>query len=533
MFPTSAFRTCAIIAAALIALAASFSLAQTPASSFVADEILVKLRRGTPKKTSNELFSRSGAASQETLGDLGWVRVKVRKGRDPRAAAIEMIQHPDVEAAQPNYYYRLAAAPNDPMWSQSGLYGLTRISAPAAWDATTGSATVVVANIDTGMRYTHEDLAANMWTNPGEVLGNGVDDDGNGFADDYYGYDFFFNDPDPLDEHGHGTHTAGTIGAAGNNALGVVGVNWSVKMMAIKIFNSTGSGTTSAMLINAYNYIRMMKDRGVNIRVTNNSYSGADEADDYDQATKDAIDAMGDAGILNVFAAGNNSSNNDTASIPNYPASYTSPSVLAVAASTSDETRASFSAFGADSVDVAAPGSAVLSTTNAGDNSYGHSSGTSMAAPHVTGAAALLAAFNPALSPASIKATLLNTVDRFANLGPAVEQNWANTPVRSRGRLNVARALQNQTACAFAVSSNAINVHKKGGYFTIGVSSAPNCDFAVRSSANWLWVEGPDARTGSVQVKIRAAVSPRPSRSTTLVIAGQAVTVTQSRLAAN
>ena len=115
------------------------------------------------------------------------------------------------------------------------MYGLNKISAPAAWDLTTGSSAVVVADIDTGIRYTHEDLVANVWQNPGEIAGNGIDDDGNGFIDDYYGYDFRYNDPDPWDEHGHGTHTAGTIGAAGNNLLGVVGVNWNVKVMSIKI----------------------------------------------------------------------------------------------------------------------------------------------------------------------------------------------------------------------------------------------------------------------------------------------------------
>jgi subtilisin family serine protease len=142
------------------------------------------------------------------------------------------------------------------------------------------------------------------------------------------------------------------------------------------------------MLINAYNDVRLMKNRGINIRVTNNSYSGCDEACGYDQATKDALDAMGNAGILNIFAAGNNAINNDTSAAPNYPATYTSPSVLAVAASTSTDIRASFSAYGPTSVDLAAPGSGILSTTNTSNSSYGGNSGTSMAPPHVTGAAA-------------------------------------------------------------------------------------------------------------------------------------------------
>ncbi len=189
-----------------------------------------------------------------------------------------------------------------------------------------------------------------MWSNPGETPGNGIDDDSNGFIDDVYGYDFRFNDADPLDEHGHGTHVAGTIGAKGNNALGVVGVNWHVRLMAIKIYDATGFGTTSAMLINAYNYVRLMKTNGVNIRVTNNSYSGCDEACGYDQATKDALDAMGNAGILNVFAAGNDNTNIDTS--PAFPAGYTSPSVLSVASSTSTDARSGFSNYGAENVDL-------------------------------------------------------------------------------------------------------------------------------------------------------------------------------------
>jgi hypothetical protein len=154
-------------------------------------------------------------------------------------------------------------------------------------------------DIDTGANYNHPDLAANMWTNPGEINGNMIDDDGNGFVDDFYGWDFRFNDSDPFDQHGHGTHTSGTIGAVGNNGVGVVGVNWTVRLMTIKIYSAAATDTTSAQLIAAYQYVLMMKNRGINIRVTNNSYGGCPETCGYDQATKDAIDALGNAGILN------------------------------------------------------------------------------------------------------------------------------------------------------------------------------------------------------------------------------------------
>ena len=309
---------------------------------------------------SRRVNDKNRGVMLEKLGDLGWQRIKVPAGTKLSSVLARYRGSEEVEAAQPNFYYHLLNTPNDP--SYGSQYGMAKISAPQAWDLTTGSSTVVIANIDTGAKYTHEDLAANMWTNPGEVPNNGMDDDGNGFVDDYYGYDFFFNDPDPLDENGHGTHTTGILGAVGNNSLGVVGVNWNVKIMSIKIYNSIGFGTTSAMLINAYNYVRMMKQRGVNIRVTNNSYGGCDEACGYDQATKDAIDALGNAGVLEVFAAGNDGENIDVQ--PAYPASYTSPSILTVANSTSTDARSGSSNFGPIGVDLAAPGTSILSTVN-------------------------------------------------------------------------------------------------------------------------------------------------------------------------
>lgn len=500
---------------------ASFAAAGSQTASLATGEVLVKIRKETSGKAAADMFSRLGGDRVEALGGTQWRLVHISGDADLTSQIRKFSQQSEVEAAQPNFYYHLLAVPNDPLWPNSGLWGMSKISAPQAWDIFTGSSSVVVADIDTGARYTHEDLAPNMWVNTGEIPGNGFDDDGNGFADDYYGYDFFFNDPDPLDEHGHGTHTAGTIGAAGNNALGVAGVNWNIRVMPIKIYNSTGFGTTSAMLVNAYDYIRMMKLRGVNIRVTNNSYGGCDEACGYDQATKEGIDAMTDAGILSVFAAGNNGWNNDAVSAPVYPAAYTSPGILTVASSTTTDARSSFSNWGLKSIDIAAPGSGILSTGRNSDSSYVLMSGTSMATPHVAGAAALLAAYDPTLSPASLKATLLNTGDPLTL--------WSSTPIRTNARLNIFAALQNRTTCTFAVNENSIQAVTKGGEYVISVSAPPNCDYSVSSSERWASILSGDTATGNAAIHVWVRVNQRITRTASIHIADKTVNITQSR----
>lgn len=499
----------------LVTLVAAFG---QKTERFVPNEILVKFDVLSEAALSRSVFEGFGAEFVEKLGDLGWHRVKLPGGMSVHDAETRFRRHPSVLAVQPNYFYSLLTTPNDPQYPTPGMWGLPKISAPDAWKLTTGSSEVVVAVIDTGMRLTHEDLAANLWINPDEIPGNGIDDDGNGFIDDVHGWDFRFDDNDPSDQHGHGTHVAGTIGAVGNNGIGTVGVNWNVRLMPIKIYSQAANDTTSAMLINAYNYVRIMKLRGVNIRVTNNSYGGCNEACGFDQATKDAIDALGDAGVLNIFAAGNNNRNTDE--MPFYPGSYDSPSILNVANSTSADVRASTSNFGVATVDLAAPGSAILSTTNGSDSSYGGSSGTSMAAPHVAGAAALLAAHRPDLSAASLKATLMNTVDEL----PA----WQGL-VRTGGRLNVFAAMQSPTVCTFVPETESIFVPTKGGVFTINVEAPPNCDHTVRASRHWIQTISPRNLSGSGPVQFRVTVNNTRVRSGELLVGGVPVVITQSR----
>jgi subtilisin family serine protease len=326
-----------------------------------------------------------------------------------------------IRGLEPDRMITAAALPNDPSFSR--LYGLHNtgqtggladadIDAAEAWDVTTGSRSVVVSVIDTGVDYRHPDLAANVWTNPREVAGDRIDNDGNGYVDDVYGWDFANNDADPFDDEGHGTHVAGTIGAVGNNGTGVTGVNWQVSIMALKFLDANGSGTTSAAIA-AINYAtKMRRDFGVNIVATNNSWGGGG----FSSSLQNAINAGGSAGILFVAAAGNEGVNNDTT--PSYPASYSSGSIIAVAATDSSNRLASFSNYGATSVDVAAPGVGILSTTP--NNTYASYSGTSMATPQVTGVVALLKAARPDATADQIRAAILSTTTPVAGLAGKV-----------------------------------------------------------------------------------------------------------------
>jgi hypothetical protein len=280
----------------------------------------------------------------------------------------------------------------------------------------------VVGIIDTGIDFSHPDLAGTAWINPGEnctgCRANGVDDDANGYVDDWRGWDFVNNDNDPFDDHGHGTHVAGTIAGLGNNGVGVAGINWTGRVAALKFLDWFGSGTM-ADAVRALDYAT---ENG--IRVTNNSWGGSE----FSQALLDAIERFGAAGGLYVAAAGNESLDTDTT--PMYPGAYSSSAIISVAATDSRDGLASFSNHGRTSVDLGAPGVSIYSTLPG--NTYDWWSGTSMATPHVAGAAALVKAARPGASSMAIKALLLRTVDAKSSLADTT----------TGGRLNVGTAVR-------------------------------------------------------------------------------------------
>ncbi len=327
--------------------------------------------------------------------------------------------------AEPNYIYQHNATSNDTYYINGSLWGMYGdATSPAnqygsqageAWAAgKTGSNTVYIGIIDEGYMYTHEDLTANAGVNPGETAGNGIDDDGNGLIDDVYGWDFDGNNNTVFDGVGddHGTHVAGTIGGVGGNGKGVAGVCWNVKLLNAKFLGTRGGTTTNA--IKAVDYFTDLKSRhNLNLVATNNSWGGGG----FSQALMDAIARANTAGILFIAAAGNSGTNNDVT--PSYPSGYTSSNIIAVASITNTGALSSFSQYGAKTVDLGAPGSAIYSSVpvstrvknkNVITSGYASYSGTSMATPHVTGGVALYASTHPGATAVQIKAAILGSV---------------------------------------------------------------------------------------------------------------------------
>jgi hypothetical protein len=411
----------------------SFPTPQHP-EKYISGRLLVRFRTGRAavrKAAAHLALGAQVKAAFQAVPDLQLVQLP--QGMEVAEAVRQYRQNPDVLYAEPDYrVFPTDVTPNDPLFSltwglknngdQNGIAGAD-IKAPAAWQRSTGSRSVVIGLLDTGVDYTHPELAANIYRNIPDCNSNSLDDDGNGWIDDCNGINVTPNGNwnDPIDYIGHGTHVAGTIGALGNNGAGVAGVSWQVSIIPCKFIDFDG-GTTSGA-IQCLDYLAWFKQHGVNIVASNNSWGNGL----YSQALRDAIQAQMQLGILFIAAAGNgdahgNSSNNDVNGA--FPASYDLPNVIAVAATDRRDDLAWFSNYGKHSVHLGAPGVSVLSTYLG--LSYQELSGTSMATPHVTGSAALLAAYNPALDWIGLKNLLLASGDPNPNLLQTITQKRLN-----------------------------------------------------------------------------------------------------------
>jgi subtilisin family serine protease len=316
-------------------------------------ELLVRFRAGTSAASQTRVLADHRAAIQARLPREGLRLVRLPRGASARTAAAALEREPRVLYAEPNFVYRPDATPNDPFFGD--LWGLSAIEAPTAWDTTTGSPGVKVAVVDSGIAYDHPDLAPNIWTNPGESGGgketNGIDDDGDGYVDDVHGWDFVQNDNEPLDFFYHGTHVAGTIGAAGNNGAGITGVDWQTSLVALRAGDAANGELLDSDIISSFVYACAH-----GARVVNASFGGPE----FSQAMLDVIASPGCANTLFVASAGNVNVNVDAS--PSYPCSFTVANLVCVAATDADGSLASFSNYGPGSVDLAAPGVDVLST---------------------------------------------------------------------------------------------------------------------------------------------------------------------------
>lgn len=424
------------------ALAAGMILSALSANAKEAEsvpgEFIVRLKPGMRIQSQKALSQQLGAYIKSTIPDQNIVVVKRPVFEVENFALKSLAQNPMVDVVEPNFIYRINKTPNDPMYTN--LWGMNNIGqkdsansvgvagvdiqAEKAWDITTGSRDVVVAVIDTGINYNHPDLKDNVWTNEAEANGKpGIDDDNNGYVDDIHGYNFSdgaVNPGDPLDDHGHGSHCSGTIGAKGDDGKGIVGVAWNVRIMGVKFLSKEGSGSLEGAL-KAIDYATKM-----GAKIMSNSWGGGG----FSQTLLDAIKRSHDAGAVFVAAAGNESNNND--SNPSYPASYDVPNIISVAAVDNKGAIAGFSNYGRSKVHVGAPGVNIYSSVL--DAKYDSWSGTSMATPHVSGVVALLASHEPNLSNVEIKNRIITTTSPLSGL---------RGKVRSGGMVNAYAALTN------------------------------------------------------------------------------------------
>jgi len=460
--------------------------------AYVPGEVLVRYRSEKVAKAQGQAATALRAEGRQFPVQLERLRASdlveglrlARVAPEDTMRAIEALkQRPDVLYAEPNYIWHVDLTPNDPRFVSNELYGLTKIGAPQAWDTTTGSSNVVIGVIDEGIDINHPDLTANIWTNPmpGSI---------SGITGDLHGYNFV-SDTGTIPAEDHATHVAGTAGARGNNATGVVGVNWTVSLMSLRVLG-TGGGSVSD-IVDAYNYARQMKDlwvassgtRGANIRVLNNSYGG----NGFSQTAFDAISALNQSGVLFVASAGNtddNNTNNDL--VPHYPSDYDLPNVISVGATTQTDTMASFSHIGPNTVTLGAPGLSILSTLP--NNTYGTLSGTSMASPHVSGAAALICSTFTNVTLPQLRAALIFNGDIASDL--------VNKTLTGR-RLNVANSIaalsSNDTVLPGTVTNLSVDA-QNGRNLTVRWTASG--DDGAAGQASLYDLSFIDAKTGAV-----------------------------------
>lgn len=426
----------------------SGEIALSDTRRFGRPEVLVKFKNGVSEQTIDELMAQMNDQVEDRIENApGWQAIDDLDNADVNAIIATYQALPEVEYVEENYEISLSQTreevqsaitayqplrfPKDPLFGEqwalanSGQRGGKEgadISATNAWTVTTGTEEVVVAVLDSGVDYTHEDLAPNMWMRPKSM--SPYRDDELGIIDDEHGFNAVENASDPMDENGHGTHCAGIIGAEGENNLGIAGVNWKVRIMPLKFMNKGGYGTTKDA-IEAINYVIDRKKAGVNVRIISASWGGTQRS----RALEAVIRKAYENDILFVAAAGNASTNNDRN--PHYPSSYPVPNVISVAALDRNDQLAAFSNYGVKSVVIAAPGVDILSTWLG--NAYEEKSGTSMATPVVSGVAALVLAEHPRMSVDELRKKLLASTDPIVAL---------KGKTATGGRINAAKALE-------------------------------------------------------------------------------------------
>lgn len=442
-------------------------------TAMVADHVIVRIKNGYSHASIESYAKQHGFSIRKTMEAPDCFLVAAKPPTlDTITLLTNSLAHADcIDIVEPDYMVQVSdTEPNDPSYSL--LWGMKKIKMPKVWDMTTGSNEAVVAIFDTGTDLSHEDLRDNLWVNPGEIAGNNIDDDNNGYIDDVYGWDFYSDDNDPSDVYGHGSHVAGTIGAKGNNFKGVAGVNWNIKIMTIKFFGYDPTGHLEGFASDAMDgmyYVITQKTRGVPVRVTNNSWGGSS----FSSLLKDSFEIAGGQGIMHVVAAGNNGNlNNDTN--PQYPASFNLSNIVAVANTTSSDGLSSSSHYGATSVDIGAPGTSIYSISRGGG--YIYMTGTSMASPHVAGVAALMFAYMPNLTWQKVRTAIIDGADPLSSLsGKCV----------SGGRLDAYGAFKNiAPIIGHEPLDNTTNV---GSDYTIKAIIKPSIPFIDTNKVAVLW----------------------------------------------